>query len=78
MNGFCDGPLNCICLDGWTGDLCSECIPSPNCCEQGVMSTIDFFIRFNNCTADIGGYCMSPGECICRDGYSGDYCDFSQ
>lgn len=24
--------------------------------------------------ASIGGFCVDPGDCICRDGYFGDLC----
>ena len=30
------------------------------------------------CTAVTGGYCQSPGDCTCRDGFAGDYCDLGQ
>ena len=33
VNGDCDGPLNCVCMEGWSGDLCTECIPSEGCCK---------------------------------------------
>lgn len=38
VNGYCDGPLNCMCMEGWSGDLCTECIPSEGCCK--------FYIHF--------------------------------
>lgn len=51
VNGNCDGPLNCVCMEGWSGDLCTECIPSEGCCK--------FYIHF---VKHILQYIM----CMCR------------
>ncbi len=29
-------------------------------------------------TASAGGYCNSPGECVCKPGYNGTLCDIGE
>lgn len=37
-----------------------------------------FLLCLYSCTAEVGGFCEGPGECRCRDGFSGNSCSISK
>ena len=70
----CDGNGSRACLEGYR-DIetnCTTCIPLDGCCES--LCNVAIWFTISVCVAEIGGACTSPGECICRPGYSGRTC----
>ncbi|KAK1899963.1 Delta-like protein C [Dissostichus eleginoides] len=65
----CDEPGNRVCLEGWTGEYCSDqCV-----CRQGWQGP-----RCDECARHPGclhGTCQQPWKCNCKEGWGGLYCD---
>ncbi|XP_015257602.1 PREDICTED: delta-like protein 3 [Cyprinodon variegatus] len=83
----CDAEGNRQCLDGWSGQYCTDPICAGGCgedrgfcesagtckCKQGWEGKhCDQCVRHPNC---IHGTCQQPWQCNCKEGWGGLYCD---
>ncbi|CAB4065666.1 unnamed protein product [Lepeophtheirus salmonis] len=88
-NGECKNePFECVCNDGWDGDLCDVpicregCNPQLGSCNApGECNCIEGStgVNCNECIKKPGcvnGECKDkPFECVCKEGYEGELCD---
>ena len=76
--GNCTSPGTCECTEGWTGKLCDEGT-NPLCLS--VVPLIKEIFSHGSGTAtcrppcEHGGTCLTPNQCGCTQGYSGDHCE---
>ncbi|XP_060113752.1 protein jagged-1b-like [Heteronotia binoei] len=83
----CDSAGNKVCLDGWTGDECTQAICRPGChemhgfceepnecrCHYGWTGPLcDKCILFPGC---VHGSCSEPWKCNCETNWGGLLCD---
>ena len=50
------------------------CKSAPNVCRIRSYITVEIICYVSLIAAPSGGYCDLPGQCLCREGYSGDNC----
>uniref|UniRef100_A0A3P8WDT2 Delta-like protein n=1 Tax=Cynoglossus semilaevis TaxID=244447 RepID=A0A3P8WDT2_CYNSE len=82
----CDEQGKRRCLDGWSGEYCSDAICATGCskngfcespgecvCRQGWQGALcDECARHPGC---LHGTCQQPWQCNCKEGWGGLYCD---
>ncbi|XP_042231040.1 uncharacterized protein LOC121872369 [Homarus americanus] len=86
IHGNCTRPGQCVCVPGWRGRQCRECVPRAGCQHGSCTDTNDCLchpgwsgplcarpVCEEGCHS-VHGYCHVPGECKCRVGYSGPTC----
>ncbi|XP_037830293.1 delta-like protein C isoform X1 [Kryptolebias marmoratus] len=83
----CDSEGNRLCLEGWSGEYCSDPICAGGCseqrgfcespgkckCQQGWQGErCDTCVRHPGC---LHGTCQLPWQCNCKEGWGGLYCN---
>merc|ERR1712215_502547 len=88
VNGKCEIPNTCDCLNGFEGQNCTEMISHPFCKNGLARSALEQCVCYEGWQGDLcdipvckegcsrrNGYCLEPFQCLCEQGYSGTYCN---
>merc|ERR1712215_588110 len=87
VNGRCEIPNTCNCLNGYEGENCTEMISHPYCKNGVARSALEQCVCYEGWQGDLcdvpvckegcslrNGYCLEPNECLCKLGWKGDEC----
>merc|ERR1712215_386422 len=87
INGKCEIPNTCNCLNGYEGENCTEIISHPFCKNGVARSAVEPCVCFEGWQGDLcdvpickegcserNGYCVEPDQCLCNLGWKGELC----
>jgi len=88
VNGHCEIPNTCDCLNGFEGQNCTEIISHPFCKNGMARSALEQCVCYEGWEGDLcdipvckegcsrrNGYCLEPLQCLCKVGWKGDTCE---
>merc|ERR1719315_613975 len=88
VNGKCEIPNTCDCLNGFEGQNCTEMISHPFCKNGLARSALEQCVCYEGWQGDLcdipvckegcsrrNGYCLEPFQCLCKLGWKGETCD---